>query len=135
MVKRMTTPAAYRHGNGSLIESRTDSAVEDGSVFIPKKVGSDRRMTQRFPIELSAELCIRAIRIPGTTVNISSGGLLIKCSHDSLQIGRRVKVKVTNWPNSSGTNSEIALVIDGAVVRDSNGYVAVRRTRYEFVED
>jgi PilZ domain-containing protein len=135
MVKRMKTPAAYRRGNGTLIETVAAPPLHVNSERIPKAVGSERRTTERFPIELPAELCIREIRIPGTTVNISSGGLLMKCSHDSVKIGKRVKVRITNWPNSRGKNSDVALIMEGAVVRDSTGYLAVRRTRYAFVED
>jgi hypothetical protein len=134
MVKKNRMPAAYRHGNGNPIEMDPAFPANEKSALIPKAVGSERRKTQRFPIELPAELCILEMRIPGTTVNISSGGLLMKCSHDSVKVGRRVKVRITNWPNSSGKNSEVVLVIDGAVVRDSTEYVAVRRSRYQFVE-
>jgi PilZ domain len=136
MVKRMTTPAAYRHVNGIPIETETDFAESDGPEFHTEKaLWLERRTTRRFAIELPAELCIRELCVRGTTVNISSGGLLMKCSHDSVEEGNRVKVRITNWPNSSGNNSAIALIMEGAVVRGSTGYLAVRRTRYEFVED
>jgi hypothetical protein len=134
MVKKTRTLAAYHYQDGNPIERETASPDNKNSGFISKAAGSERRTTQRFPIELPAELCILEMRIPGTTVNISSGGLLMKCSHDSVKVGRRVKVRITNWPNSSGKNSEVVLVIDGAVVRDSTEYVAVRRSRYQFVE-
>lgn len=130
----MTTPAAYRHFNGTPIETGIDSTDTDDLGFIPKAVGWDRRTTRRFPIELAAELCISETRFHGTTVNISSGGLLIKCSHDSIKVGERVRVRITNWPNSKGQNSDVALIMEGNVVRDSTGYLAIRRTRFEFVE-
>jgi len=133
MVKRMRTPAAYRKGNGNAVETESPSPDNKYSGLISKAVGPERRTTRRFPIKLPAELCIREMRIPGTTVNISSGGLLMKCSHGSFKIGKRVKVRITNWPNSSGKNSEVVLVIEGAVVRDSTEHVAVRRIKYEFV--
>ena len=132
--QRMMTPAAYRHFNGTRIETGIDSTDNDDLRFIPKAVGSDRRTTRRFPIELPAELYISETCFRGTTVNISSGGLLIKCFHDSVKVGKRVKVRITNWPNSKGQNSDVALIMQGNVVRDSTGYLAVRRTRYEFVE-
>jgi len=135
MVKRMTTPAAYRHVSGTLVETETDFGYKNGIGLLPKLVGRDRRTTRRFPIELPAELCIRQMRFSGTTVNISSGGLLLKCSHDSVKVGRRVKVRITDWPNSKGNKSDVALIMEGAVVRGSRGYLAVRRTRYEFVAD
>lgn len=134
MVKRMRTPAAYRLGNGNAVETESPSPDNKYSGLISKAVGLERRTTQRFPIRLPAELCILEMRIAGTTVNISSGGLLMKCSHGSFKIGRRVKVRV-NWPKSSGKRSETVLVIEGSIVRDSTEHVAVRRIRYEFVYD
>lgn len=134
MVKRMMIPAVYRHVNGALLERDTESADNDDSGFIPIAVGSDRRTTRRFPIELPAELCIREMRFRGTTVNIGSGGLLMKCSHGSIKVGIHVKVRITNWPSSGGNNSGVALIIEGAVVRNSTGYLAVQRTRHAFVD-
>jgi hypothetical protein len=135
MVKKNRMPAAYRHGNGNPIEMDPAFPANEKSALIPKAVGSERRKTQRFPIELPAELCILEMRIPGTTINISSGGLLMRCSHDSVRVGRRVQVRVTNWPNARRNNSVVVLVSEGAGVRDSPEYLAVRRIRYEFVED
>ena len=131
----MKTPAAYRHKSGAPME--TVAGSPDDAYYGPNRqaVGSERRTTKRFPLKLSAELCIREICIRGTTVNISSGGLLMKCSHDSVKIGWRVKVRLTNWPNPSGKSSQVALIMDGAVVRDSPEYIAIRRIRYHFVED
>lgn len=134
-VKKMRTPAAYRHGDGNRIETENASPHNKNSGLISKAIDSERRTTQRFPIELPADLCILEMRISGTTVNISSGGLLMKCSHGSFKMGRRVKVRITIWPNSGGKHSQVILVIHGAVVRGARGHVAIRRTRHEFVED
>jgi PilZ domain len=131
----MKTPAAYRHKSGAPIETVAGSPDDANDSLIRQVVGSERRTTKRFPLKLPAELCIREMCIRGTTVNISSGGLLMKCSHDSLKIGWRVKVRLTNWPNPSGKKSQVTLIMDGAVVRDSPEYIAVRRIRYEFIED
>lgn len=131
----MTTPVAYRHVNGA--SNQTDTLHDDPEDFelLPEAVKLERRTKRRFPIELRAEICIRETRFRGTTVNISSGGLLIKCSYDKVKLGTRIKVRITNWPGSTGKKSDVVLVIEGAVVRDSTGYLAVRRTRYEFTED
>ena len=135
MVKRMTTPAVYRNINVTSIDTDAYLTDDENIGFTPRVVGRERRTKRRFPIELPAELCVRGMHFRGITVNISSGGLLMKCRHDSVKIGKHVKVRITNWPNSSGKNSEVVLVIEGAVVRASVGYVAVRRTRHEFIED
>ncbi len=135
MIKRMTTPAAYRHVNGAEIDGDGNRSAGEESEAMPRAPLLERRKRRRFPIELPAELCIREMRFQGTTVNISSGGLLMKCSHDSVKLGKRVKVRITNWPNPSGKKSDVTLIMEGAVVRDSTGHLAVRRTKYEFVED
>ena len=135
MVKKVRMPTSFRHGDGNTIETNAASSADEKSGLKPKATSLERRTTQRFPIELPADLYILEVRIPGTTVNISSGGLLLKCSHGSVKLGRRVKVRITNWPNFGGENPGVVLVIDGAVVRDSTEYVAVRRIRYEFVVD
>lgn len=134
MIKRMTTPVAYRHGNGASNQTATLYDDAEDAELLPK-MKFERRTKRRFPIELPAEICIRETRFRGTTVNISSGGLLIKCSYDKVKLGTRVKVRLTNWPGSTGKKSDVVLVIEGAVVRDSTGYLAVRRTRWEFTED
>ena len=128
----MLTP--YHRKNRAPIETDAHTVDNENSELMPKAIGSERRTTQRYPIQLPAELCIREKRICGTTVNISSGGLLIKCSDDAFKIGGHVNVRITNWPNSSRNNSEVVLMIEGAVVRNWTGYVAVRRMRYKFVE-
>ena len=128
----MLTP--YHRKNRAPIETDAHTLDNENSELMPKAIGSERRTTQRYPIQLPAELCIGEKRICGTTVNISSGGLLIKCSDDAVKIGGHVNVRITNWPNSSRNNSEVVLMIEGAVVRNWTGYVAVRRMRYKFVE-
>ncbi len=88
----------------------------------------ERRSSIRFPIRLPAELCLRQRRIVGTTVNISSGGILVACSDRELKKGRRVRVRLPDWP------SPRTLVIYGSVVREGPGVVAVRKSRYSFIE-
>jgi PilZ domain len=95
-----------------------------------RQLAWDRRSSIRFPIELPAELRANKRSIRGTTVNISSGGLLMSCFDGDLAIGTRVKVQVRITPTAS--TKELALVIDGAITRKSGGYVAVQRKRYRF---
>jgi hypothetical protein len=92
----------------------------------------ERRHSRRFPIELAAELHAGRDRISGRTANISSGGLLMICSHQQLEVGKRVKVRITNWPGAPRKKTKVVLIVEGFIVRMSSTYVAVRRTRYEF---
>jgi hypothetical protein len=97
-----------------------------------RQLAWDRRTSIRFPIELPVELRANKKSIWGTTVNISSGGLLMSCSDGDLARGTRVKVQVRITPTASTKDQELALVIDGTITRKSGGYVAVQRKRYRF---
>ncbi len=93
----------------------------------------ERRTFRRFPIELPGVVSTRKICIHGTTVNVSSGGLLMACSGCMLKVGEHVRVRLTNWP-SARHDANLALIIAGVVVRSWDGYIAVRRKWYAFVE-
>jgi hypothetical protein len=94
----------------------------------------ERRNSERFPLELHAELSIGQTCIIATTVNISSGGLLLTCNFDDFKTRRRVSVRLTNWPSARGTGS-VTLIVEGTVVRSGAGFVAISRNSYEFIED
>ena len=107
--------------------------------FTPEQITRGRRTSRRFPLKLSAVLHYRKEHIPGTTANISSGGLLMICSEDELEqtgvkVGARVKVRITGWPTVRRNNTNLGLLVEAIVLRKRAGYVAVRRIRYEFVE-
>jgi hypothetical protein len=93
----------------------------------------DRRTSFRFPLESPAELRTKKKVIRGTTLNISSGGLLMSCSDGELTIGTRVKVNVhvATWLDASTKEHELLLIVEGAIVRKSAGYVAVQRKHYK----
>jgi hypothetical protein len=94
----------------------------------------ERRNSERFPIELRAELSIGQTCIIATTVNISSGGLLLTCNFDNFKTRRRVSVRLTNWPSGRGSGS-VTLIVEGTIVRSGAGFVAISRNSYQFVED
>ena len=98
-----------------------------------RQIARDRRTSLRFPLEYPAELRTKKKVIRGTTLNISSGGLLMSCSDGELTIGTRVKVNVhvAGRPDASTKEHELLLTVDGAIVRKSAGYVAVQRKHYK----
>jgi hypothetical protein len=112
-------------------EAITAYPIIDQSQLSLKLMPRERRMSKRFPIELRAELQVGQTCIHGTTVNISSGGLLLTCSPGELKTRRRVMVRLPNWP-SSPEGGEISLIVMGSIVRIGPRSVAVRRTKYEF---
>ena len=61
------------------------------------------------------------------------------CSEDELEqtrvhVGARVKVRITGWPTIRPDNTNVGLIVEGVIVRKWSRYVAVRRTRHDFVE-
>jgi hypothetical protein len=97
-------------------------------------VTPERRISRRFPIKLHAELHVGQKCIIGTTVNISSGGLLMTCSPDELKTRRRVRVRLPDWP-SAPQGGKMTLILNGSIVRIAHGLVAVQRVSYEFVHE
>lgn len=135
MLGRMIIPAALnKTRNGSVMERRNarHPSVEDADAA-EKKVKPDRRTSRRFPIVLPGEVSTRKTSMHGTTVNVSSGGLLIYCSEGTLKVGEHVKVRLTSWPGARH-DSNLALVVEGVIVRSWAGYLAVRKKRYEFTQ-
>lgn len=98
---------------------------------LEKKNGNERRASVRFPLKLTAQAYAGDVRFEGTTVNISSGGLLLT-SDQEIPAGTSLTVRL-NWPIARRTKS-VALVVKGAVVRCEPGCVAIQREHYRFVE-
>ena len=131
----MRTPAGhYRSERREMFAEHLAGYQADQELHPVRQLAWDRRSSIRFPIELPAELRANKMSIRGTTVNISSGGLLMSCFDGDLAIGTRVKVQVRITPTTSTNDQELALVIDGAITRKSAGYVAVQRKRYRFAD-
>ena len=57
----------------------------------------------------------------------------MSCSDGELTIGTRVKVNVhvATWLDASTKEHELLLIVEGAIVRKSAGYVAVQRKHYK----
>jgi PilZ domain len=94
-------------------------------------IANERRNSRRFPITLRGEVRAPKSCLKGRTVNLSSGGLLMYCA-GSINVGVHVTVRLLGWPVTRN-DLDVALVVEGVVVRSSAGYIAVRRERYEFI--
>jgi hypothetical protein len=102
----------------------------------------DKRSHRRYPIALEAECKLLSqgevgFRSSGTTVNISSGGVLISSERVLIEIknklapGDRVEV-VLVWPFALDGACPLKLVMRGRVVRTAGVSFAVRTDHYEF---
>jgi len=101
----------------------------------PHVGGIDRRASDRFPI-------VREVRYKvlnskngpepgaGTTINISSGGVLFTTAQPMVP-GRRMEVSIS-WPAQLDGKCGLKLVARGRVVRCHGTAVAVEIEKYEF---
>jgi len=96
---------------------------------------SDRRTTDRFPIE--NELHYKMVEArqltqtgQGKTLNMSSGGILFTAD-SRLPIGRRVELSV-DWPAQLNDRCALRLVALGRVVRSADKVAAIHIEKYDF---
>lgn len=100
-----------------------------------RRARTDRRAADRFPIE--REVRYRTLNKrhseeagSGTTVNMSSGGILFR-TETLLIPGKRLELAVS-WPAQLDNKCSLKLVARGRVVRCENGRAAVEIQQYEF---
>jgi hypothetical protein len=101
----------------------------------PDQQSSDRRHSDRFPIEREVRYRVLNKRGgdeqgDGKTVNMSSAGILFTTENVVLP-GRRLEVSV-NWPAQLNDNCALKLVARGRVVRYEDGRAAMEIQQYEF---
>jgi hypothetical protein len=100
------------------------------------EAGSDRRTSDRFPIERDVRYRVLGKRGlndegTGTTVNISSNGVLFSTDSE-LQAGGRIELSIS-WPAQLDNRCFLRLVARGRVARvDPDGGIAVEIQQYEF---
>jgi len=99
-----------------------------------EKAQSDRRQSDRFPIEREVRFKVLNKRGgeetgEGKTLNISSSGILFT-SEQMLLPGRRLEVAI-NWPVQLNNKVSLKLVAR-AVVRFEEGRAAIEIQQYEF---
>jgi len=95
----------------------------------------DRRHSDRYPIEREVRYRIMDKRGgeeagEGTTVNISSSGVLLTSAH-LLVPGKRMELAIS-WPVQLNNQVALRLVARGRVVRFENGRAAIEIQQYEF---
>jgi hypothetical protein len=100
-----------------------------------RNFASEHRQYPRYPIELAAEFTLptrgeTARRGVGTTLDISSGGLLLACNNNSLP-GSEIEVSI-QWPFLLDGVRPLKLRITGYIVRSNPMVVAVKFRSYEF---
>lgn len=101
-----------------------DVLITTGSVPYPL----ERRSSRRFALMLPVQLAVLGTSCQGVTVNISSGGLLVRCER-AIVAGTRV-LAVVELMECNDTRTR--LVVRGVVIRCEPGLVAIRRTGYAF---
>ena len=95
----------------------------------------DRRNTDRFPLENALRYRFLEAQSGGSagtgqTLNMSSGGLLLKVEAP-LPIGEQIEVSV-DWPAQLNARCGLKLVALGKVVRSNDEVAAVRIDKYDF---
>lgn len=96
---------------------------------------SDRRHSDRFPIERELRYRVLGKRGSeetgeGTTINISSSGVLFTTPH-LLVPGRRMEVSIS-WPAQLNNKCALRLVARGRLVWFEEGKAALEIQQYEF---
>lgn len=100
-----------------------------------EKLQSDRRNSDRFPIEREVRFRVLSKRGgeeagEGKTLNISSSGVLFTSAHLLLP-GRRLELAIS-WPVQLNDKVPLKLVARGRVVRFEEGRAAIEIQQYEF---
>lgn len=100
-----------------------------------KRGKTDRRATDRFPIERELRFKLISKRLgdeagSGTTVNLSSGGVLFQ-TEKALIPGKRLEMAIS-WPAQLDNRCALKLVARGRIVRYERGLAAVEIQQYEF---
>jgi hypothetical protein len=103
--------------------------MEAWSAHAPKGYAPERRSSERFPIELQAELSAGGMRLRGKTANISSGGLLLTCDQD-VEVGTLVTVRL-HWPIQQ-RKKQVILVVYGEIIRRDASGLAILHRQHEF---
>jgi len=99
------------------------------SIHASGHIAAERRLTERFPLQLEGELSTADVRLMGETLNVSSGGLLMRCDGD-VPVGTTVTVRLY-WPVQQ-SGKPVVLVVHGEIVRREPFRVAILRHEYDF---
>lgn len=107
------------------------SVLEESSA---SAVRHERRFRARYPVQLVARYRTldRTDELVGvgTTVNMSSTSLLVRCQHD-IPFGAHMEVLV-NWPSLLESTIPLQLVTSGRVIRSGPSSFVIEFARYQF---
>lgn len=90
----------------------------------------ERRASTRFPLQLVVDYGAKGSSGAGTTVNISSRGVLFTTQHE-LAVGMRLELNL-EWPVLLGGSTGLQLRMWGSVVRTSDHQTAVKVDKHQF---
>src|SRR5690349_10342325 len=90
----------------------------------------DRRRHERYQLALSIRARTLGGQSPGTTLNISTKGVLFRAP-GAFTIGHAIELLI-EWPTSRPDNPILALQAVGRIVRVNGSEVAARIERAEF---
>lgn len=90
----------------------------------------ERRRHQRFPINVSSRYLLDGAGSHATTLNISSGGVLL-ATKEILPVGRQVQLFI-DWPALLDQRCPLRLVINGHILRSTRFGTVVAISRYSF---
>jgi PilZ domain len=101
----------------------------------PRNSATEHRQHTRYPIVLAAEFTLPrrgeiTRRGVGTTLDISSGGLLLACKNNLLP-GRKIELSI-QWPFLLDGVRPLKLRIAGRIVRANQMVIGVQFSCYEF---
>ena len=104
-------------------------------VRLPNGLGSDRRASVRFPVNLDVRYSVASRRGPietgsGQTADVSSSGLSFTADRP-LSIGQKLDLSI-DWPAMLDGGVQLQLVASGVVVRTTGVLTALRIERHEF---
>jgi hypothetical protein len=108
------------------------SSVLEGSFVSTRRI--ERRLKARYPVQLVARYRTldRTDELAGvgTTVNMSSTSLLVRCPHN-IPFGAQMEVLV-NWPSLLESTVPLQLVTSGRVIRSERSSFVIEFARYQF---
>jgi hypothetical protein len=96
----------------------------------PDRFRGERRRHTRYRISAAAQIFLPGIRCEAVTLDISSGGVLLK-SGGFLPVGRQVQLLV-DWPTCLNERCALRLVIEGVILRSNADGTAIGIIRYDY---
>lgn len=115
--------------------NQTEMTTENPFFDVEQVLNSDRRSSDRFPIERELRYRVVSKRSgnetgAGKTINFSSGGVLFT-TEQMLIPGKKIEMAIS-WPAQLDSKCALKLLARGRIVRCENKIAAVEIQQYEF---